>query len=102
MMKNNFVQDPEVVRKIRSYIHSHETEIIQDLKNLAAIPSLRAEAEPGMPFGSACARAVNAAADLFERSGYSIDRRTERGYALASPTSVSAFPIIRTGFYVWR
>lgn len=83
-MKNDFMPDPALVQRIRSYIDSHETQIVQDLKKLVDIPSLRGDAEPDMPFGQACARAVDAAADLFARDGYSTRRRSDRGYALAN------------------
>ena len=109
MMKNHFMPDPEIVRRIRSYINSHEHEIIQDLKELVGIPSLRGKAEPGMPFGQACARAVDAAADLFERNGYSAHRREDRGYALASAGSgtktIGVFchcDVVRTDSGVWE
>lgn len=108
-MNNNFVPNPEIVRNIRSYIDSNEDQIIQDLKELVSIPSLRSKAEPGMPFGPACAQAVDAAAELFERNGYSTDRRIERGYALVHAGSgtktVGLFchcDVVRTDGGVWE
>ena len=109
MMNNNFVPNPELVRNLRSYIDSNEAQIIQDLKALVSIPSLRSNGEPGMPFGPACAQAVDAAAALFERNGYSTDRRTERGYALAhagsGPKTMGVFchcDVVGTDGGVWE
>ena len=108
-MNNPFLSDPALVGKLRSYIDSSEDRIIQDLKQLMSIPSIRSEAEPDMPFGAACARAVDAAAELFERSGYATDRRGDRGYALAHAGSgtktVGIFchcDVVRTDGGVWE
>ena len=109
MTMNDFVFDENVIRDIRSYIDGHENEMIEDLKGLAGIPSLRGEAEEGMPFGRACDRAVSFAADLFERSGYSVERRGDRGYALANAgngeKTVGVFchcDVVRTDGGVWE
>lgn len=109
MMKHNFLPDPEVVERVRSYVDSHENEIVADLSELVRIPSLRGKAEPGAPFGPACAQAVDAAADLFEHSGYFVHRSGEHGYALArtgpGTKTVGVFchcDVVRTDGGVWE
>lgn len=37
--------------KIREYLGAKRDEIVSVIKRLAAIPSVRSEAEPGAPFG---------------------------------------------------
>lgn len=108
-MSNHPVYDPELLQSIRTYIDNHETQIVNDLMELARIPSLRDKEEPGAPFGQACARAVDTAADLFARNGYSTHRRGDRGYALARAGSgsktVGVFchcDVVRTDVGVWE
>ena len=75
---------PELTAKVLDYITAHEEEIIEDLKALSRIPSVRGDAEPGFPFGRMPAAAVEAAADLYEKHGFSLTRRIDMGYALAN------------------
>ena len=82
-MRENSIVSAEVTQKVFAYIEAHENEMIADLKDLVRIPSVQGVAEPGMPFGRASAEAVEFAASLYEKNGFSIERRGERGYALA-------------------
>ena len=61
---------PELTSKVLDYISSHEEEILEDLKALSRIPSVRGEAEPGFPFGRMPAAALETAADLYEKHGF--------------------------------
>lgn len=82
-MKNSFVISPELTQKVLDYVDLHKDEIVNNLIDLMRIPSFRGEAEPGMPYGRASYEAVEFSAQLFEKHGFSLERRGERGYALA-------------------
>lgn len=56
-------------KKIEEFIDSHREEMLEDLKTLVRIPSMRGEALPGMPFGEAPARVLDAARGLMEKYG---------------------------------
>ena len=58
--------------KIRDYLESHKSEMIDALSVLVAIPSVRGEAEEGKPFGAAPARALEKMLDLAHESGFSV------------------------------
>lgn len=75
---------PELTAKVLDYLSAHEEEILEDLKSLSRIPSVRGEAEPGFPFGRMPAKALEAAADLYEKHGFALTRKIDRGYALAN------------------
>jgi len=75
---------PELTSRVLDYIAAHEEEILEDLKALSRIPSVRGEAEPGFPFGKMPAAAVEAAADLYEKHGFALTRKIDKGYALAN------------------
>ena len=69
--------------QIRAWIGAHKEEILEDLCSLCRIPSVRGEAEENAPYGKECARALKAAAALFEKHGFSVRVEEARGYALA-------------------
>ncbi len=55
--------------KIDAYIDSHRDEMVEDLKELVRINSIRGEAKPGMPFGEGPAAALKEAARQMEKIG---------------------------------
>ncbi len=59
----------ELNDRIDAWIDSHREEMIEDLKLLVRIPSVRSEALEGMPYGAACAEAVGAMQGLMEKYG---------------------------------
>ena len=68
--------------QICAWLEAHRSEIVAELIALARIPSVRSEPLPGAPFGTECARVLDAAADLFTRLGFASRTEQERGYAL--------------------
>ncbi len=52
--------------------------------DLCRIPSVQGTAEPGAPFGKACAEALAASAKLYETYGFDTRLKKENGYAIAS------------------
>jgi len=70
-------------RKITAWIEEHREEILQDWMALASIPSVRAEAAPGAPFGRECARMLDEAGALFRKYGFETRVEQEKGYTLA-------------------
>lgn len=55
----------------RAYFQTHRDEIVEELKSLVRIPSVRAAAEPGAPFGKECLAALQASVALFAKHGFS-------------------------------
>ncbi len=60
----------ELNDRIDAWIDSHRDEMIEDLKMLIRIPSIKGEATEGMPFGAACAEAVGTMQGLMEKYGF--------------------------------
>ena len=56
--------------KIRNYIQQHKGEIVDTLKELIRIPSVRGEAEENAPFGEECARVLEFTQRLYESNGF--------------------------------
>ena len=52
--------------KIHDYIHQHKDEIVNILKELIRIPSVRSEAKENAPFGAECARVLEFTQRLYE------------------------------------
>ena len=44
--------------QIHNYVQNHKDEIVETLKELIKIPSVRSEAEENAPFGEECARVL--------------------------------------------
>ncbi|HAN50140.1 MAG TPA: peptidase M20 [Lachnospiraceae bacterium] len=57
-------------QKVNEWIDSHQDELLQDIKDLCAIPSVLADAEEDAPFGVECKKALNAAIDLCAKYGF--------------------------------
>ena len=76
--------DSAVLSRIDAYLSAHKDEIVRDLFSLVRIPSVKAEAEEGAPFGKACRDALNAALAMFEGYGISGRVMSEGKYGLAT------------------
>ncbi len=57
------------MKKIEDFIDSHKEEMLEDLKSLVRIPSVRGSAQPGKPYGEGPAQAVEKARELMEKYG---------------------------------
>ena len=66
--------------KLDAIIESMRDDMVQTLQKWIRIPSVKAEAQPGAPFGAEIRRALDAAAEDCERLGF--DTRIFDGYAL--------------------
>ena len=69
--------------EIREYIDSHKSEIVEILKELIRIPSVRGEADEGAPFGKDCARALEYTNALYKENGFECELDAEGGYLLS-------------------
>ena len=69
--------------KIHDYIHQHKDEIVNILKELIRIPSVRSEAEENAPFGAECARVLEFTKNLYEDNGFDTELDREGGYLLS-------------------
>ena len=69
--------------QIHDYIHGHKREIVDTLKNLIAIPSVRSEAEEAAPFGRECARVLEFTQKLYDDNGFDTELDVEGGYLLS-------------------
>ncbi len=70
-------------KQISKWIEDNRDGIIRDWINIAKIPAIKGEAEDGAPFGTACAEALDACAQMFARHGFDVEVYTQSGYALA-------------------
>ena len=68
---------------IHEYIEKNKTEIVNTLKELVKIPSVRSEAEEGAPFGKECARVLEYLQELYRDNGIETELDREGGYLLA-------------------
>ena len=58
--------------KISKYIDDHAGDMIAALSSLVAIPSVRGEAEAGMPYGKEPARALAKMLEMAEKYGFTV------------------------------
>lgn len=58
--------------KFGDRIGAYEEEILQALEHLVAIPSVCGEPQPGMPYGTACAEALEYVLGLAQEMGFSV------------------------------
>jgi len=68
---------------VHNYISSHKDEIIEILRQLVAIPSVRGEAQEGAPYGVACREALEKAYSLFVNEGFESEIDCNEGYAVS-------------------
>ena len=69
--------------QIHDYIQKHKREIVDTLKDLIKIPSVRGEAAENAPFGKECARVLEFTQNLYESNGFDTELDTEGGYLLS-------------------
>lgn len=69
--------------EIHNYVQEHTREIIDTLKELVRIPSVRGAAEEHAPFGKECARMLEYICDLYERNGFKTEFEADDGYLLS-------------------
>ena len=55
--------------QITKFIDDHENEMVEELMDLCAIDSVRGEPKPGAPFGEGPRKALDKAAEIFEKYG---------------------------------
>ena len=69
--------------KICEYVIARKSEIVETLKELLRIPSVRGEAEEEAPFGKECARALEYTKALYEKYGFDTELDADGGYLLS-------------------
>lgn len=69
--------------RVDEFLAAHKDEILEDLKKLIQIPSVKSAKEPGAPNGAACAAALQFSAGLFGKLGLKTEIFEDGGYALA-------------------
>ena len=85
--------------ELRTYIETHEAEMIEDLESLIRIPSEKQAAEPGKPFGAPAAEALAQGISILEKYGFAVtnydnyaiaaDFHQEEKASISSPISTS-------------
>ena len=65
----SMIPQPQYKEKIDAWVDEHTDQMLEDLKMLIRIPSVRGDAKKGMPYGEMPARAVDAMQKLMERYG---------------------------------
>lgn len=70
-------------KQIHDYILKNKDEIVEILKELVKIPSVRDEAEVGAPFGKACADVLEYTKKLYMKNGFKTELETDGGYLLS-------------------
>ena len=75
--------DKSLDQRIVAWVEENRQWILDNWMALARIPSVHGEAAEDAPYGVECARALAAAAKLFEDSGFDTRLEKSRGYALA-------------------
>lgn len=59
-------------KQIKEYFAAHKEEMLRDAAELIRIPSEKGEPKPGMPFGEFPAKALDTAADIAKKMGFSV------------------------------
>ena len=63
------IQQPEYREQVDAWVDAHVGQMLEDLKTLVRIASVKGEPKEGMPFGEMPAKAVSVMQELMERSG---------------------------------
>lgn len=69
--------------KIHNYVVEHKEEIVNTLKELVKIPSVRGAAAPDAPFGKECANALEYTEKLYSQNGFETELNKNDGYLLS-------------------
>lgn len=69
--------------KIHSYIQNNKDEILNTLKELVKIPSVRGKAEEKAPFGKACREVLEYTQKLYRENGFETELDENGGYLLS-------------------
>lgn len=75
------IKQPEYRKQIDDWVDQHREQMLEDLKMLVRIPSVREEPEDGMPYGPMAAKAVAAMQALMEQ--YGLRTRNYENYCVA-------------------
>lgn len=59
-----------MTQKVNDWIDAHKQDLLDDIKELCAIPSVKGEAEEGKPFGDGPYRSLNLAIDMAQKYGF--------------------------------
>ena len=70
-------------KKIHEYINLHKEEIINTLKEIVKITSVRGKAETGAPFGKECANVLEHIKTLYEQNDYNTYLDADSGFLLS-------------------
>ena len=73
----------EYQQQIHEYIHQRREEILDTLKELVRIPSVRAEAREKAPFGTPCAEVLKYTKELYAQNGLKTELDEDGGYLLS-------------------
>ena len=69
--------------EIHQYIQNNQNEMIDILKKLIQIPSVRGEPSDHAPYGTECARVLELTRELYERNGFETEYVPNQGYLLS-------------------
>lgn len=69
--------------QIHDYIQRHKGKIVDTLKELIRIPSVKGEAEENAPFGEECARVLEFTQKLYKSNGFETELDVNGGYLLS-------------------
>ena len=69
--------------EIHNYIQNRRDEIVETLKELVRIPSVRGNAEEGAPYGLECARVLEFVEQLYKNNDFEAELDNEGGYVLS-------------------
>lgn len=69
--------------EIHKYIEANKVQIVETLKELVKIPSVRGEASDNAPFGKECAEVLKYIQKLYEENGFETDLKQNGGYLLS-------------------
>lgn len=82
-------------KAVKNYIDFHKREIVDTLKDLVKIPSVRGQSQSGAPFGSECARVLEFSQELYRKNGFETELDQNGGYMLSffgdGKTSIGIF-----------
>lgn len=69
--------------EVHNYVQTHKDEMINILKELVKIPSVRSAPEEGAPFGRACADVLEYVKSCWQKNGFDTEIHRDGGYLLS-------------------